>query len=450
MFDSLSKRLSASFDKLRSRGTLSEADVDAALRDIRMALIEADVALPVAKEFIASLKEKIVGEKIVTSVSPGQMVVKLVHDALVQLLGSETAEINLHTTPPAVILMCGLQGSGKTTSTGKLAKRLKDKQRKKVLVASLDIYRPAAQEQLATVAKAADVVSLPIVVGEKPEAITKRALHVARTEGYDVLLLDTAGRLHIDDTLMDELKAVRDLTNPIETLLVADSLTGQDAVNIAKAFHESIGVTGIILTRLDGDGRGGAALSMKHITGQPIKFAGMGEKLDEFEVFHPERIASRILDMGDVVSFVEKAAETFNEQDAKAAMEKMQSGKFDMNDMLQQMKQIQKMGGMGAMLNMLPGAGKIQEAMKGQSIDEKRIKHQEAMILSMTKAERTNPNLLNASRRRRIATGAGRTVQELNQLIKQYQQMETMMKQMKKIGMKGLANPANLKRLLGG
>ncbi|MFZ4124502.1 MAG: signal recognition particle protein [Rickettsiales bacterium] len=450
MFDSLSKRLSASFDKLRSRGTLSEADVDAALRDIRMALIEADVALPVAKEFIASLKEKIVGEKIVASVSPGQMVVKLVHDALVQLLGSETAEINLHTSPPAVILMCGLQGSGKTTSTGKLAKRLKEKQRKKVLVASLDIYRPAAQEQLATVAKAADVTSLPIVVGEKPETITMRALQMARTEGYDVLLLDTAGRLHIDDVLMDELKAVRDLAKPIETLLVADSLTGQDAVNIAKAFHESIGVTGIILTRLDGDGRGGAALSMKHITGQPIKFAGMGEKLDEFEVFHPERIASRILDMGDVVSFVEKAAENFSEQDAKAAMEKMQSGKFDMNDMLQQMKQIQKMGGMGAMLNMLPGAAKIQEAMKGQSIDEKRIKHQEAMILSMTKAERANPNLLNASRRRRIAIGAGRTVQELNQLIKQYQQMETMMKQMKKMGMKGLANPANLKRLFGG
>jgi signal recognition particle subunit SRP54 len=450
MFDSLSKRLAASFDKLRSRGTLSEADVDAALRDIRMALLEADVALPVAKEFIASLKEKIVGEKIVASVSPGQMVVKLVHDALVQLLGSETAEINLNVAPPAVILMCGLQGSGKTTSTAKLAKRLKEKHRKKVLVASLDIYRPAAQEQLATVAKAADVTSLPIVAGEQPEAITKRALHMARTEGYDVVLLDTAGRLHIDDTLMDELKAVRDLANPIETLLVADSLTGQDAVNIAKSFHESIGITGIILTRLDGDGRGGAALSMKHITGQPIKFVGMGEKIDAFEVFHPERIANRILDMGDVVSFVEKAAETFNEQDAQRAMEKMQSGKFDMNDMLQQMKQIQKMGGMGAMLNMMPGAGKIQEAMQGKSVDEKMIKHQEAMILSMTTAERTNPNLLNASRRRRIAIGSGRTVQELNRLIKQYQQMETMMKQMKKIGMKGLANPANLKRLLGG
>lgn len=450
MFDSLSKRLAASFDKLRSRGTLSETDVDAALRDIRMALLEADVALPVAKDFINGLKEKIVGEKIVASVSPGQMVVKLVHDALVELLGSESAELNLNVAAPAVILMCGLQGSGKTTSTGKLAKRLKEKQRKKVLVASLDIYRPAAQEQLATVAKVAEVASLPIVAGEKPEAITKRALHMARTEGYDVVLLDTAGRLHIDDTLMDELKAVKALSNPIETLLVADSLTGQDAVNIAKAFHESIGVTGIILTRLDGDGRGGAALSMKHITGQPIKFAGMGEKLDEFEVFHPERIAGRILDMGDVVSLVEKAAEAFSAEDAEKTMKKMQSGKFDMNDMLQQMKQIQKMGGMGAMLNMMPGAGKIQDMMGDRTIDEKAIKHQEAMILSMTAAERADPKLLNASRRRRIAIGAGRTVQDLNRLIKQYQQMETMMKQMKKMGMKGLANPANLKRLFGG
>lgn len=450
MFDSLSKRLAASFDKLRSRGTLNEADVDSALRDIRMALLEADVALSVAKQFIADVKERIVGENIVASVSPGQMVVKLVHDELVKLLGSDAAEINLHVAPPAVILMCGLQGSGKTTSTGKLAKRLKEKHRKKVLVASLDIYRPAAQEQLATVAKAADITSLPIVEGEKPEVITKRALHVARTESYDVVLLDTAGRLHIDDALMDELKAVRDIAKPIETLLVADSLTGQDAVNIAKAFHEAIGVTGIILTRLDGDGRGGAALSMKHVTGQPIKFAGVGEKLDEFEVFHPERIAQRILGMGDVVSLVEKAAEAFSEEDTKKAMANMQSGKFDMNDMLSQMKQIQKMGGMGAMLNMLPGAGKIQDALQGKSVDEKIIKHQEALILSMTPKERVDPRLLNASRKRRIAIGSGRTVQELNRLIKQYQQMETMMKQMKKMGMKGLANPANLKRLFGG
>lgn len=450
MFANLSKKLTGSFDALFRKGTLNEADVDAALRDVRMALLEADVALPVVKSFIAGLKEKIVGEQIVATVSPGNMVIKLVHDALVQLLGGSTAELNLAVAPPAVVLMCGLQGSGKTTTTGKLAKRLHEKQGKRVLVASLDIYRPAAQQQLATVAEAAKVDSLPIVAGEQPAAITDRALKAARTGNYDVLLLDTAGRLHIDAELMDELKAVKALAAPVETLLVVDALTGQDAVNIAKNFHETIGVTGIVMTRLDGDARGGAALSMREITGQPIKFAGMGEKLDELEPFHPERIAGRILDKGDVVSLVERAQEAISGEAADATAKRMMQGKFDMNDMLQQMQQINKMGGIGSVMNFMPGMGKIKEAMAGQTIDERVVKRQEAIILAMTKAERAQPNLLNASRRRRIANGAGTTVQQVNQLVKQYQQMETMMKQIKKLGMKGMMNPMALKRMFGG
>lgn len=464
MFENLSKRLTESLDKLRRKGALSEADVDAALREVRIALLEADVALPVVREFIAALKEKAVGTDIIASISPANMVIKLVYDELVRLLGGEPSansdspipaltspanELNLATTPPAVILMCGLQGSGKTTTTGKLALRLKDKQRKKVLVASLDIYRPAAQEQLATVAAQAGVDSLPIVPGEKPEAITTRALDAAKRGGYDVLLLDTAGRLHVDTELMDELKQVKALSNPIETLLVADSLTGQDAVNIAKSFHENIGVTGNILTRLDGDGRGGAALSMARITGQPIKFMGVGEKITEFEPFHPERIAGRILDKGDVVSLVERAAEVMNTEAAEASAKRMMKGQFDLNDMLGHMQQIKKMGGIGSVMNLMPGMGKMKEAMEGKSIDEKQVLRQEAVILSMTRAERANPNLLNASRRRRIATGAGVTVADVNRLIKQYQQMETMMKQMKKMGgLGGKLNPLKLKQMM--
>ena len=451
MFENLSKKLSDSFAPLFRKGTLSEADVDAAMREVRMALLEADVALPVVKAFISGLKEKIVGEKIVATVSPGNMVIKLVHDALVELLGGATAtELNLSVAPPAVILMCGLQGSGKTTSTGKLARRLREKQGKRVLVASLDIYRPAAQEQLATVAAQAGVDALPIVAGELPAAITKRALQSARTGNYDVLLLDTAGRLHIDDVLMEELKEVKALAQPIETLLVADALTGQDAVTIARSFNEAVGVTGIILTRLDGDARGGAALSMRQVTGQPVKFAGMGEKLDQLEPFHPERIASRILDRGDIVSLVEKAQEVMGSEEADATAKRMMAGKFDMNDLLQQMRQIGKMGGIGSVMGMMPGMGKIKEAMAGQTIDESAIRRQEAIILSMTPAERANPNLLNAGRRRRIANGSGTTVQMVNQLFKQWQQMETMMKQLKKMGAKGMMNPMALKRMFGG
>ncbi len=452
MFENLSKRLTESLDKLRRKGRLSEEDVESALREVRVALLEADVALPVAREFIAGLKTKMVGAEIIASVSPANMVIKLVYDALVELLGGAQAqELNLATTPPAVILMCGLQGSGKTTSTGKLALRLRTKQNKRVLVASLDVYRPAAQEQLASVAKTAEVDALPIVEGEMPEAITRRALDAARKGGYDVLLLDTAGRLHVDDTLMAELKNVKALANPIETLLVADSLTGQDAVNIAKAFNESIGVTGIILTRLDGDGRGGAALSMRSVTGQPIKFAGVGEKLTEFEPFHAERIASRILDKGDVVSLVEKAAEVMNTAEAEASAKRMMEGKFDLNDMLGHIRQIGKMGGLGGVMNLMPGIGKLKDAMaNGQMPDDSVVKRQEAIILAMTAKERANPDLLNASRRRRIANGSGVQVSDVNRLIKQYQQMETLMKQMKKMGgMKAMMNPLKLKQMLG-
>ncbi len=438
MFNTLSGKLTGIVSKLRGRGVLSEADIDAAMREVRVALLEADVALSVVKDFTQSLKQKALGAEIVQSISPAQMVIKLVHDHLVELLGGAYSELNLATTPPAVILMAGLQGSGKTTSTGKLALRLKNKQNKKVLLASLDVYRPAAQHQLQVVAGQAGVGSLPVIEGQKPLAITKRALEMGRLEGYDVVLLDTAGRLHIDDELMQELREVKDAAKPIETLLVADALTGQDAVNIAREFNEKIGVTGIILTRLDGDGRGGAALSMRSITGQPIKFAGMGEKLADFEEFYPERIASRILDMGDVVSLVEKAAENFDQAEAEKMAAKLQGGSFDLDDMLSQLRSMKKMGGIGSLMGMLPGIGKIKEQMAGANIDEKVIDRQEAIILSMTQKERKNPKLLNGSRKQRIAAGAGATVQEINKLFKAWQQMETMMKQMKKLGKKGM------------
>lgn len=450
MFDNFSKKLASIFDGLRSRGSLSEADVDAALREIRIALLEADVALPVAKAWIADLKPKLIGQEVIASINPAQMVIKLVNDALVEWLGSAVADIHLSAQPPAVILMCGLQGSGKTTTTAKLAKRLATARGKKVMVASLDIYRPAAREQLATVAAQAGVPSLSIIENEKPLAIAKRALDEAARTGVDVLLLDTAGRLHIDDTLMNELREVKALAKPVESLLVADALTGQDAVNIATSFHETIGITGLILTRMDSDARGGAALSMLHVTGQPIKFIGVGEGVDALEAFDPARIAGRILDMGDVVGLVERAQAAINEDEAKKMAERMQKGAFDMNDMLSHMRQIKNMGGLGGVMGMMPGMGKLKEMMQGREVDESIVKRQEAIILSMTSAERANVGLLNASRRRRIAKGSGTSVQAVNQLVKQYQQMETMMKQVKKMGMKGMMNPANLMRMMGG
>ena len=450
MFQSLNDRLGTIFSKLRRQGRLSEEDITAVMREVRVALLEADVALPVVREFTASLKEAAIGAEIVKSVSPANMVIKLVQDHLTTLLGSEHQDINLAAASPAVIMMVGLQGSGKTTSTGKLAYRLRTKHNKKVMVASLDVYRPAAQQQLAVVAKKAEVSALPIVEGETPLVITQRALKAATLGGYDVLLLDTAGRLHIDEALMEELVEVKRLANPVETLLVADALTGQDAVTIGKTFHETVGITGAILTRIDGDGRGGAALSLRSVTGAPIKFMGVGEKLTEFEPFHPERIASRILDMGDIVSLVERAAETVNQAEVEQMAKRLKDGNFDFNDLLAQLQQMKKMGGVGAMLGMLPGMGKMKDKISEAGVDESLFRRQEAIILSMTRKERLYPKLLNGSRRKRIAEGSGTSVQEVNQLIKHHQQMEKMMKQMKKLGKKGMMRGGGIEQLLQG
>ena len=444
MFESLSNRLSGVFDRLRRRGALSEADVAAALREIRVALLEADVALPVVKSFVDGVKAKAVGQEVIRSVTPAQMVVKIVHDHLVATLAGDDAEtggeagINLNAPAPVVVMMVGLQGSGKTTTTAKLARHLKEKLRKKVMMASLDVQRPAAQEQLAVLGRQVSVDTLPFVAGERPVAIAKRAQETARLRGYDVLMLDTAGRLHIDEALMAEAAAVRDVAHPTETLLVADALTGQDAVNVAKSFSERVGITGIILTRVDGDARGGAALSMRAITGRPIKFVGVGEKLDALEAFQPDRVAGRILGMGDIVGLVEKAAETVEQEDAEKLAAKIQKGSFDLDDLASQLKQLRKMGGMSSLVGMLPGIGKIKKQIDEANIDESLLKRQEAIISSMTRKERKNPKVLNASRRRRIATGSGTTVPEVNRLLKQFQDMSDMMRKVQKLGKKGL------------
>src|SRR5690348_4550451 len=448
MFDSLSNRLKEVFDRLRGRGALSEDDVAAALREIRIALLEADVALPVVRDFVNSVREKAIGQEVLRSVTPGQMVVKIVHDHLVEVLGGggdgdgETRRrgdgIDLNATPPVGIMLVGLQGSGKTTTCAKSALRVKNRERKKVLMASLDVQRTAAQEQLAQLGRQIGVTTLPIVPGQRPVEITRRALEVGRREGYDVVLLDTAGGLHVNEELMLEVAAVREAATPHQTLLVADAMTGQDAVNVAKAFGERAGITGIVLTRVDGDARGGAALSMRAITGKPIVLIGTGEKIDALEPFHPERIAGRILGMGDVVSLVEKAAETADEEEAEKLARKMQKGSFDLDDLAGQLRQIRRMGGMSGMLGMLPGIGKIKKQLADANIDEGIIKRQEAIIGSMTKAERRNPKLLNGSRRRRIAAGSGTSVPDVNRLLKQYQDMAGMMKKMKKLGQKGL------------
>jgi signal recognition particle subunit SRP54 len=443
MFDSLSDRLNAVFDNLRRRGALSVDDVGAALREIRIALLEADVALPVVRDFISAVREKAVGQEVLRSVTPGQMVVKLVHDHLVEVLGGGAANrrsdgLDLNAAPPVAVMLVGLQGSGKTTTCAKIALRLKTRERKKVLMASLDVQRPAAQEQLAQLGRQTGVATLPIVAGERPVAIARRALDVGRREGYDVVMLDTAGRLHVNEELMLEVAAVREAAQPHQTLLVADAMTGQDAVNVAKAFGERAGVTGIVLTRVDGDARGGAALSMRAITGKPIVMIGTGEKVEALEPFHPERIAGRILGMGDVVSLVEKAAETADQEDAERLAKKLQKGEFDLDDLAGQLRQIRRMGGMTGMLGLLPGVGKIKKQLADANIDEGIIKRQEAIIGSMTKGERRNPKLLNGSRRRRIAAGSGTSVPEVNRLLKQYQDMAGMMKKMKKLGEKGL------------
>ncbi|MCK6443926.1 signal recognition particle protein [Elstera cyanobacteriorum] len=437
MFEGLSNRLGEVFDRLKKRGALSESDVSEALREVRIALLEADVALPVVKDFINSVKERAVGAEVIKSITPGQMVVKIVHDHLVELLGGTVQTLDLVAAAPVVVMMVGLQGSGKTTSTAKIAKRLTDRDRKKILMASLDVARPAAQEQLAVLGRQVSVATLPIVPGQPPVEIAKRALMVAKTEGYDVLMLDTAGRLAIDDALMAEVEAVRDATRPAETLLVADAMTGQDAVNTARIFNERVGLTGIVLTRIDGDARGGAALAMRSITGKPIKLLGTGEKMDALEDFHPDRIAGRILGMGDVVSLVEKAAATIDQAEAEKLAAKMQKGTFDLDDFLSQLRQLKKMGGMGGLMGMLPGIAKVKKQMSEGKIDDGMLKRQEAIILSMTKAERRDPKLLNAKRRVRIAKGSGTDVADVNRLIKQFGDMQKMMKQVQAMGKSG-------------
>ncbi len=440
MFDALSDRLGNVFDRLRGRGALSEQDVREAMREVRIALLEADVALPVVRRFIDEVTEKAVGQNVLRSVTPGQQVVKIVNDALVEMLGGEdTPGLDLNAAPPVVIMMVGLQGSGKTTSTAKLAKMLRDKQGKKVLMASLDVNRPAAQEQLKVLGEQVQVATLPIVPGQQPTEIATRALQSAKLQAIDVLLLDTAGRLHVDQQLMDEMKAVASISAPKEVLLVVDSLTGQDAVNVAQSFTAQVPLTGVILTRMDGDARGGAALSMRAVTGKPIKFAGTGEKLDAIEPFHPGRVASRILGMGDIVSIVEKAAATIQEEDAERMAQRMAKGQFDMNDLRQQLRQMQSMGGLGALAGMLPGMKKAKAAMQQSGMDDKVLLRMDAIIGSMTPKERAKPDLLNAKRKIRIANGAGVQVQDVNKLIKMHQEMERAMKQIKKMGgLKGL------------
>ncbi|WP_137863303.1 MULTISPECIES: signal recognition particle protein [unclassified Sphingomonas] len=437
MFESLSERLGGVFERLRGRGALTEADVRTAMREVRIALLEADVALPVARDFVEKVTEAAIGHEVLRSITPGQQVVKIVHDALVDMLGPDTAELAIDVTPPAVIMLVGLQGSGKTTTTAKLSKLLKS-QGKKVMMASLDVNRPAAQEQLAVLGTQTEVQTLPIVAGQQPVEIARRALNAAKLQGYDVLMLDTAGRLHVDQALMDEMKAVADIAKPNEILLVVDSLTGQDAVNVATSFSAQVPLTGVILTRMDGDARGGAALSMRAVTGKPIKFAGMGEKLDALEPFHPKRVAGRILGMGDVVSLVEKAAQAIQEEDAEKMAARLAKGQFDMNDLRGQLAQMRRMGGLGALAGMMPGMKKAQAAVDQVGGDKVLIR-MDAMITSMTPKERAKPDLINAKRKIRIAKGSGTTVQDVNKLLKMHLEMQTAMKRLKKMGgLKGL------------
>lgn len=441
MFQALTSSLTKIFDKIKGSGVLSEAQIDSAMREIRIALIEADVALPVAKDFISAVKAKAIGREVVKSVSPGQMVVKIIHEELINILSAPLEEtvLNLKATPPANLLMVGLQGSGKTTASGKLALKLKN-QNKRVLLVSLDTYRPAAQEQLAILAKSIDVDSLEILPDQKPLQIAERAMREAKLSSYDVVIYDTAGRLHIDDDMIEEVQKLKENLNPTETVLVVDSMIGQDAVTIASNFEQKLGITGVILSRIDGDSRGGAALSIKHVTNKPIKFLSSGEKLSTLEEFNAERLASRILDMGDIVSFVEKAAGVIDEKEAAKTAARLKKGKFDLNDYLAQLRNIRKIGGLGGMMSFLPGASKIMDRVAGAKLDEKILVHQEAIILSMTKKERRNIDILNASRKKRIAAGSGTSVQEVNTMLKQYRSISDVMGQVAKM------NPKNLMR----
>nr|WP_302474113.1 signal recognition particle protein [Roseococcus sp. MDT2-1-1] len=437
----MGNRLQGVFDRLRGRGALSEDDVNDALREVRIALLEADVALPVVKDITAKVRERAVGQEVIRSIQPGQQVVKIVHDALVEALGGNDEGprgLDLNAPAPVPILMVGLQGSGKTTTSGKIALRLRGKERKKVLLASLDVHRPAAQLQLEQLAKRAEVASLPIVAGQTPLQIAERAMDQARRELFDVVVLDTAGRLAIDEALMAEVAAVKAAVKPHETLLVVDAMTGQDAVNTARAFNEKVGVSGIVMTRVDGDARGGAALSMRAVTGAPIKLLGAGEKLDALEEFHPDRIAGRILGMGDIVSLVERAAETIDQAEAEKLAARMQKGQFSLEDYAAQLKQIGKMGSLSGMLGMLPGVGKLKAQIENANLDTTILKKQSAIIGSMTPKERRAPEIIKASRKRRIAAGSGASVQEVNRLLKQFEDMRDMMKRMNKMGQKGM------------
>ena len=437
MFQSLQDKFGDIFANLKKRGMLKEADVKNALREVRVALLEADVALPVVKSLVSEIEKKAIGQEVLRSITPGQMVIKIVNDHLVEVLGKDHEEINLKCNPPAVILMTGLQGSGKTTTAIKIASRFKEKHNKSVLVASLDIYSPAAQEQLKVLADQAGISSLPIIEGQLPLDIAKRSIQAGTLQGSDIVILDSAGRMSIDENLMTEIAQIHENINPIETLLVADSLTGQDAVNVAKSFSQRIKITGIALTRVDGDARGGAALSMRAVTGCPIKIIGTGEKIEDIEDFHPERVVSRILGMGDVVSLVEKAKETIDEDEAQKLEKKLLKGQFDLNDLRDQLKQMRKMGGMSGLMTMLPGISKAKKQMADSNLNEKFLVRQEAIINSMTPKERIHVKLLNASRKRRIAAGAGVEIQDVNRVLKQFKQMSLVMKKMKKLGKKG-------------
>jgi len=442
MFESLSDKLSGIFDKLTRRGALSEADVNEALREIRRALLEADVALDVVRSFTDKVRDRAIGAGVIKSVTPGQMVVKIVNDVLIETLGQDAEPIDLVAAPPLAIMMVGLQGAGKTTTTAKIAKRLKERHGKRTLMASLDVKRPAAQEQLAVLGRQVEVDTLPIVPGQTPVQIAKRAMEAARLQGYDVVLLDTAGRTHIDEPLMAEMAEIKTSSKPHEILLVADALTGQDAVNLAQNFDERVGLTGIVLTRMDGDGRGGAALSMRYVTGKPIKLIGVGEKMDALDEFAPTRIANRILGMGDIVALVEKAAQAIDAEQARKAAERMAKGKFDLQDLCDQLAQVEKIGGLGGIMGLLPGVAKMKDQIAASGFDDKMVRRQRAIILSMTPKERRNPDLMKASRKKRIAAGSGVKVEEVNKLLKQHRQMADLMKSFgagKRGGMMGKA-----------
>ena len=440
MFENLTNKFEEIFSSLKKAPSLDEKQVDEGLKGIRLALLEADVSLDVVKEFISRVKPKALGQEIIRSTSPGDMVVKIVYDEIVSFLGDKNSEISLNAVPPVPIMLVGLQGSGKTTTTSKLAKFLEKNNKKKVMMASLDVYRPAAQEQLRLLGEQNNIETLPIIEGQLPADICRRALSAANLNGCEVVLFDTAGRTQIDFQMMNEIKQIETIINPAETILVADSLTGQVAANVAKEFKNTVNLSGIILTRADGDGRGGAALSMKYIAEVPIKFLGVGEKIENFEVFHPDRIANRILGMGDIVSLVEKASEDLDQENLKKTEEKLKKGQFSMEDYLSQLRQMKKMGGIEGIMSFLPGVSKIKSQMDQSGIDEKIITQNEAVILSMTKQERENPKIINGSRKKRIANGSGTDIATINKLLKQFKMMSEMMKKMSKGNMKGMAD----------